>query len=56
MKKKTSDLEEKYKTCGRCAHESEPDITGSVCYLCKRNATDNRIDWFEEKKEEKENK
>lgn len=47
MKKKTSDLEEKHKTCGKCAHKNDLDITGSVCYLCKRNATDNRIDWFE---------
>ena len=54
MKKKSkmSDSEEKYKNCRRCAHESELDIIGSFCYLCKRNAPDKRIDWFEEKKEQ----
>ena len=55
-KSKMSNLEEKYKICGRCVHESDPeDYEESFCYLCKRNATDNRIDWFKEKKEEKEN-
>lgn len=52
-----SDLEERYKTCGRCVHDGEgnPNISGSTCYLCKRNPEgDHRIDWFEEKKEEKE--
>lgn len=48
------DLDERYKTCGRCVYDGEgsPDIVGSTCYLCKRNPTDNRIDWFEEKKED----
>ena len=51
-----SDLEEKYKTCGRCVHESDSeDINESFCYLCKRNATDNRIDWFEEKENDSNN-
>lgn len=52
-----SNLEERYKTCGRCIHdgESNPNIVGSTCYLCKRNLDDHRIDWFEEKKKEKEN-
>ena len=51
-----SDLDERYKTCGRCVYDGEgsPDIVGSTCYLCKRNPTDNRIDWFEEKKEDQE--
>ena len=38
-------LAERYKTCGRCIHES-------YCHLCLRNPTDNRIDWFEARKEE----
>lgn len=43
-------IEEEIKTCGRCIHDEESaDIVGSSCYLCKRNPTDNRIDWFEEK-------
>lgn len=43
------ELPERYKTCGRCTHqEDDPDIVGSTCYLCKRNSTDHRIDWFEE--------
>ena len=49
-----SDLEERYKTCGRCIHDGESNlnIVGSTCYLCKRNLDDHRIDWFEEKKKE----
>lgn len=50
-----SDLEEKYKTCERCTHKNDLDITGSFCYLCKRNTTDNRIDWFEEKENDSNN-
>lgn len=47
-----SDLAERYKTCGRCIHAAESgDIAGSTCYLCRRNLTDHRIDWFEEVKE-----
>lgn len=47
-----SELAEAYKTCGRCIHQyDDPDIAGSTCYLCKRNPTDNRIDWFHEDKE-----
>lgn len=49
-----NDLEERYKTCGRCVHDGEddPNIVGTTCYLCKRNPDDHRIDWFESKKEE----
>lgn len=44
--------EERRKTCGRCVHQYEdPDIVDSMCYLCKRNATDHRTDWFEEELE-----
>lgn len=48
-----NDLVERYKTCGRCIHDGEgdPDDSSSTCYLCRRNLTDNRIDWFEENKE-----
>lgn len=50
-------LSERYKTCGRCVHDGSGDhrISGSTCYLCKRNPTDNRIDWFEEVKEDERN-
>ena len=52
-----SDLLEKYKTCGRCIHaEDSSDIVGSICYLCKRNPDDHRIDWFEERKETRNDK
>lgn len=49
-----SELPEQYKTCGRCVHDGEgdPNIPESVCYMCKRNYDDHRIDRFEEKKEE----
>lgn len=48
-----NDLAERYKTCGRCIHDGDsPDIVGSFCYLCSRNPTDRRIDWFEAKKED----
>lgn len=48
-------MDERYKTCGRCIYDGEDDPTQvySMCYLCKRNLTDNRIDWFEPKKEER---
>ena len=48
-----SDLEERYKTCGKCVHDGDgdPNINGSTCYLCRRNPTDHRIDCFEAKKE-----
>lgn len=44
-----SELAECYKTCGRCVHRYKGDqnISGSTCYLCKRNPDDHRIDWFE---------
>lgn len=45
-----SDLPERYKTCGRCIHDEDGDIVGSACYLCKRNPSDHRIDWFEERR------
>lgn len=49
-----SNISEQYKTCGRCIRDGESsDIVGSTCYMCKRNPDDHRIDWFEEKKEEK---
>lgn len=38
---------ERYKTCGRCVHDSE-GILGPHCYNCKRNSYDTRIDNFEE--------
>lgn len=49
----SDEIAERYKTCGRCVHDGEGDqnISGSTCYLCKRNPEDHRIDWFEEKKE-----
>ena len=50
--KHNSNLPERYKTCGRCVHDKEGDIVGSTCYMCKRNSTDHRIDWFEERKED----
>ena len=44
--------EERRKTCGKCVCDGEGfDISGSTCYLCKRNPVDHRIDWFEEKKD-----
>lgn len=49
-----SDLAERYNTCGRCVHGGESDdadISKSVCYLCRRNPEDHRIDRFEENKE-----
>lgn len=52
---RNNDLDERYKTCGRCVHDGEgdPKINGSYCYLCKRNPIeDNRIDFFEELKED----
>ena len=53
----SSKLPERYKTCGRCVHDGEdnPDIPESVCYMCKRNSDDHRIDWFEERKEDTSN-
>ena len=46
-------IDERYKTCGRCVHDGkdDPDQPYSTCYLCKRNINDHRIDWFELKKE-----
>ena len=42
-------MDERYKTCGKCIHDGDsPDVKGSPCYLCRRNPTDNRIDWFED--------
>ena len=50
---KNNNLPERYKTCGRCIHDSEdPNIIQSICYLCKRNSDDNRIDWFEEREKD----
>lgn len=44
---------ENNKRCGNCKHDAESgDISGTTCYLCKRNPTDHRIDWWEEKKGE----
>lgn len=54
MMDEDSQLQERYKTCGRCVHDGEddPKIAGSYCYSCKRNPIDdNRIDFFEERKE-----
>lgn len=49
---KESELDERYKTCGRCVYDGDsPNISGSTCYMCKRNPDDHRIDWFEERKE-----
>lgn len=46
-------LVERYKACGRCIHDGDDDnICESYCHLCLRNPTDNRIDWFEARKEE----
>ena len=43
---------EENKTCDGCVHVGEGlDISGSTCYLCKRNPVDHRIDWFEEERE-----
>lgn len=40
---------EENKTCDGCVRVREGlDISGSTCYLCKRNPVDHRIDWFEE--------
>ena len=45
-------MKEDIKTCNGCVRVGEGlDISGSTCYLCKRNPVDHRIDWFEEKKE-----
>lgn len=44
-----SDLAERYKICGRCIHDEESaDTAGSTCYLCRRNPTDHRIDYFKD--------
>lgn len=44
------------KTCSSCIHNKESrDVNGSPCYLCRRNPTDNRTDWFEEKRQTKFN-
>lgn len=52
--KHNSNLPERYRTCGRCVHNVEEDIIGSICHMCKRNPTDHRIDCFEEIMEEKD--
>lgn len=33
--------------CERCKYSNVVDAIGTKCYLCKRNATDHRIDYFE---------
>lgn len=43
-------MTEENKTCDRCIYDGNGlDISGSTCYLCKRNPVDHRIDWFEER-------
>lgn len=36
--------------CIHCRHHGHDyNIAGTTCYNCKRNPTDHRIDWYEEK-------
>lgn len=44
-----SELKDEYMNtvCERCKYSEVPDAFGTKCYLCKRNATDHRVDYFE---------
>ena len=47
-------MTEENKTCDVCVYVGDGlDISGSTCYLCKRNPVDHRIDWFEERSDTK---
>lgn len=45
-------MREENKSCDACVHNGDQNISGSTCYLCKRNPVDHRIEWFEEEHEE----
>ena len=45
--------DKKLKDCRGCVYSDEnPEVLSSPCYMCKRNFKDNRIDWYEETKNE----
>lgn len=39
------------KTCGRCKHDMDQNISGSACYHCIRNPFDKRTDNWEQKED-----
>lgn len=44
-----SELKDEYANlvCERCKYSNTLNTVGAKCYMCKRNVTDHRVDYFE---------